>query len=197
MSGEPRGESPGSGFHRLMTRLDRDPARAAQEFERLRRALTKFFDWRAAPWPEDGADETIDRLAAKLDENVAVADIAGFALGIARLVLKEQSRADSRRTSLDAVELRAASQHEDPDESALQRYLEDCLGRFSHDERALVLSYYSGGDGRGKIESRRKLASGLGLSDNALRSRVQRLRDRLEQCIRSRLPGVEHTHGIR
>ena len=52
-----------SGFDRLLARLDPDPGRAAVEFERLRRTLVKFFDWRNAPAPEDAADETLERLA--------------------------------------------------------------------------------------------------------------------------------------
>ena len=48
--------------------------------------------------------------------------------------------------------------------------------------RSLVLAYYEGERGA-KIANRRRLAEALGLSDNALRSRVQRLRDRLQTCI--------------
>jgi DNA-directed RNA polymerase specialized sigma24 family protein len=58
-----------------------------------------------------------------------------------------------------------------------------CLDAFPTDGRALVIEYYEG-ERADKISNRRRLASARGLSENALRSRVQRLRDRLEQCVR-------------
>ncbi len=48
--------------------------------------------------------------------------------------------------------------------------------------QSLVLGFYEG-ERRAKMANRRRLAESLGLSDNALRSRVQRLRDRLQACI--------------
>src|SRR5699024_6433909 len=45
------------GFARLLGRLHSDPDIAAQEYERLRRTLVKFFDWRGAWPPEECADE--------------------------------------------------------------------------------------------------------------------------------------------
>src|SRR4030095_8986131 len=50
----------------LLARLDPDPDRAGAAYEALRRALVKFFDWRGARVPEEGADETLDRLARQL-----------------------------------------------------------------------------------------------------------------------------------
>jgi len=44
------------------------------------------------------------------------------------------------------------------------------------------VAYYEG-ERTEKISNRRRLAATLVLSENALRSRVQRLRDRLEQCV--------------
>ena len=186
MSDEPHREAEVTGFHRLLARLDRDPVRAEAEFKRLRGALTRFFDWRGAPHPDDGADETLSRLAARLEEGVEVLDVAGFAHGIAKLVFREVARARERETSLD--EERVAAQRGDgsgPTEQIAKR-LDDCLARFSSPERDLVLSYYAGGAGQAKIERRRALALRSGLSGSALRSRVQRLRDRLEDCVRSK-----------
>jgi len=184
--GQPR---PGSGFERLLARLDADPARAEAEFARFRRSLSKFFDWRGAHWPEDCADETLDRLARKLEEGVEVLDVPAFARGIAKLVLQEAARSQERLTPLEALEARgavpAAAEERGRDEP-LAGHLDRCLESLAHDARAMVLSYYGGGKGKGKIEGRRRLARDHRLSDNALRSRVQRLRDQLEDCVRAR-----------
>ena len=91
-----------SAFERLLVRLDADPARAADAYEALRLALTRFFDWRGAHFPDECADETMNRLARRVDEGAAVADIRSFALGIARLVLLERARSPQvRQDELD------------------------------------------------------------------------------------------------
>ena len=46
-----------NGFTRLLERLHADPEQAGHEYERLRRALVKFFDWRGVPVPDECADE--------------------------------------------------------------------------------------------------------------------------------------------
>jgi DNA-directed RNA polymerase specialized sigma24 family protein len=68
-----------------------------------------------------------------------------------------------------------------------------CLAELSDESRSLLMRYYDG-ERSAKISNRRKLASLMGLTDNALRSRVQRLRDRLEQCVRECSPQpMEHS----
>lgn len=174
---------PDAGFRLLLSRLGTDDERAGVSFERIRRGLIKFFDWRGASWPEECADMTLDRLARKIEQGVAVVDVAAFAYGIARLVLQEALRSDARRESLD-VEPPVDSLADPSEREALYRHLEICLGRLPEGGRELVLAYYAAGSGRSKIQSRRRLAHELRLSDNALRSRVQRLRERLEECVR-------------
>lgn len=183
-----RDSSAGSGFRELLERLDPDPERAKTEFDRLRRTLTKFFDWRGAAWPEDCADETLDRLAGKMQDGVTVLDVGKLARGIARLVLLEDARAGARLAPLEAAEGRHAPARDDGEEESLLPDLERCLDELSRDGRELVLAYYAQ-DGRGKIEERQRLARDRRVSDNALRSRVQRLRDRLEDCVRQRSAG--------
>jgi len=172
-----------TGLGRLLARLDPDRDRAAQEYERLRHALTRFFDWRGA-WPADEcADEVLDRLARKLQDEVDVVDVRQYVYGIARLVLLERSR-QRQPVSVDAAAEVAdlVAVPPDPAADALHACLDRCLDRMAEDSRQLVLAYYQG-ERRARIANRRKLATALGLSSDALRSRVQRLRDGLEQCV--------------
>lgn len=184
-----RVEGRADAFGRLLTRLDRDPERAGDEFERLRRTLTRFFGWRGARFPDECADETLDRLAAKIGEGTAVIDVGALAHGIARLVLLEEYRASGRRADREP-DPPDRPQPEEAAETVLLEHLDACLARLGDDERRLVLAYYAEPAGRRKIESRQRLAGELRVTDNALRSRVQRLRDRLEECLRQRAAGV-------
>ncbi len=173
-----------AGLGRLLARLDPDRDQAAVEYERLRRALIKFFDWRGVWPPDECADETIDRLSRKL-EQVTVDDVKSYARGIARLVLLERRRGPVF-SSIEAQPALTARPEPLPGErhDALQDCLDDCLSRVAGDSRSLLLRYYEG-ERQGKIDNRRQLAADLGVSESALRSRVQRLRDRIDHCVQA------------
>jgi len=184
-----------AGLAGLLARLDPDSERAGAAYEALRRTLVKFFDWRGALVPEEGADETLDRLARKLAAGEPVSDVRSFAHGIARRVLLEQSRSPQARltrgdeTELDALAAVNATADATADEEPVGACLERCLAELPAESRELILQYYVA-EGRAKIDNRRRLAEALGLSDNALRSRAQRVRDRLERCIAQCMAGT-------
>ena len=177
-----------SGYHRLLSQLDPDPdsARAAARFEQLRHKLVRFFESRRVVFPEDEADETIHRMARRLASGVAVLDVEAFATGIARRVLYESLRG-AGRLRLVPLEVESAGAtssaaetwppEPDPRPARLQRSLEALPG----ESRALLLAYYAAGDGIGRIESRRRLAREWKLHPSTLRTRVQRLRERVER----------------
>src|SRR5262249_19640104 len=89
------------GFARLLEGLHPDAGQAALEYERLRRALVKFFDWRGVAAAEECADDVFDRLAQRL-ENTMVQDVTKYAHGIARLVALERRRGPAH-SSLDEL----------------------------------------------------------------------------------------------
>lgn len=165
----------------LLARLDPDPALAGDRYEQLRRGLVRFFDWRGIHAPEACADETIDRVARKLDRGVEIDDVVAFAHGVARLVALEQSRRpELRDVSLDEAIAMPGVAHDEPDDDMMP-CLERCLGTLDADARTLILRYYVEAR-RSRIDARAALARELGLTPNALRSRAQRIRNRLERC---------------
>jgi DNA-directed RNA polymerase specialized sigma24 family protein len=171
------------GFASLLARLGPDAERAAPAYEQLRRALVSFFAWRGAATPEECADETLDRLAARLDEGVAVEDLPRFARGIARLVLLEHwRRPEARGLPLDDLGANQPVAPLEPDDDALSKCLDRCLAELAPDSRDLILEYYAG-DGRTRIDRRKQIARSLSVSESALRNRAQRVRDQLERCI--------------
>ena len=140
----------------------------------------------AVPWELTAS--AFDRLLLRLDPDpgrAAVADIRGFALGIARLVLLEQARSPQlRQDQLDEQRIGPAPAVDRDPEPRLHDCLETCLASLPADARTLILEYYQD-QRRQKIDRRVRLATQLGLSANALRSRAQRVRDRLERCVRA------------
>jgi DNA-directed RNA polymerase specialized sigma24 family protein len=172
------------GLDRLLSRLDSDPDRAAAEYHRLRVTLEKFFDWHCAWPPEECADETLDRLASKLATEVEIVDVRAYARGIARLVLLEWRRRPAP-VSMDARlghEPRVPPAADDHEGEAFLACFERCLAALSAESHAIVLEYYAA-ERRAKIDNRRRLAESLGISESALRNRVQRIRNRIERCV--------------
>jgi DNA-directed RNA polymerase specialized sigma24 family protein len=171
------------GFARLLERLHADAEQAAQEYERLRRGLVKFFDWRGVWPPDECADEVFDRLARKL-EDTAVQDVGKYAHGIARLVALERRRRPAFSSIDDVQPLTLAAPVPVDDGHPLSDCFDRCLADMPDENRQLLLGYYEG-ERSAKISNRRRLASTLGVTEAALRSRVQRLRDRLEHCVQA------------
>ena len=184
MARRPQVDPTDPGFARLLTALDPDADRAGLAYEHLRATLIRFFQWRDVHPADECADITLARLERKLGEATPIADVHAFAYGIARLVMFEQLRRPAALPLDVARDIAAPAAHTRAEQrdAAIRRCLDACLAHLPEDGRTLVLRYYEQ-EGRARIESRRGLAASLGLTDNALRIRVQRLRDRLEACL--------------
>lgn len=163
---------------------------AAAAYEALRRRLIAFFRLHLPAQADDLADAALDRLGRRLAEGVAVEDTGGYALGIARFLIREAHAQAIRATRAendpalrppDADDAGDAIRHE-----AVLAALDACLGAAGPAQGRLILDYY-GADGGERIALRRRLATALGISLNALRNRALRLREALEACVRGRL----------
>jgi DNA-directed RNA polymerase specialized sigma24 family protein len=167
---------------RLLARLGADDDSAGREYERLRRTLIRFFDWRGA-WPSDEcADETIDRLARKLHDT-RVDDVRAYAHGIARMVLLEWRRKPVLAPIDGAEHPQTMPEAAVDEDDSLRQCFERCMAALPLASRALILDYYRA-EGAVKIANRQRMAAELKVSENGLRSRVQRVRDRLERDVR-------------
>lgn len=171
---------------KFLAYLDEDAEGAGEKYETLRLTLVKFFDWRCAPFPEELADEALNRVIRKVDEGDPLRDVPTYCLGVARLLLLEAyKRPERRHVGLDEVgplALAAQTEREGQEQDARQACFEGCLQTLSPENRELILAYYQD-ERRQKINNRLALSQRLGLPLNALRSRVQRMRDRLEHCV--------------
>lgn len=179
-------------FDRLLQAFDADRTLAAQRYERLRSRLIKFFTWEGSAFPEDFADETINRLAKRINEGLEIVHLEQYTLGVARLVFKEELR-ERQKTQTALSELpanTAAFKNPGPEEDMV--CLERCLDELPPESHDFILKYYLGNE-RTRIESRKELARRMSLSVNAVRNRALRLREKLEACVKRCL----HTKEIR
>lgn len=172
-------------FAGLLAKLASDPELAGEKYEELRGKLIKFFEWRGSLFPDQHADETLNRIARRIEEGEQIEkNVIAYALGVARFVWLEVLRdPDNQRAEMNELAPLAAKAHNpDDDDNQWLDCLKKCLGDMPKENREIIIEYYQD-EKRAKIDNRRTLALKLGISLNALFSRAKRLRDKLEQCV--------------
>ena len=179
----------GQAFERLLMRLGSDAEAGGREYEALQRKLVLFFTMRGAAGAEALADETLDRVARRLDEGEAVEQMRAYVFGVARRVLLEEAKQRARELSfVDGLGQAPADHGETDVTEARAACLQRCLQALSDEHRALIVGYYEGA-GVTYLKERKRLAAQLGLSYVALKTQAHRLRNRLETCTRGCLQG--------
>lgn len=177
-------------FDSFLARLDRDRDRAGEKYESVRLKLLKYFQWRGSDSSDAEADETLNRVARRIEEGENVYNLNGYIYGVAKMVYAEGLKLRSRKQELDeASDLEATPiEEEDPEAAERRKCLERCLGHLTSDDRETITEYYQFEKGN-KIEHRKKLAARFGMTPNALRIKAHRQRVNLEACVRECLGG--------
>jgi len=186
-------------FEALLLRLDPDRARAGEKYEEIRWKLVKFFQWSSSLEAEHLADETFNRIAEKLaSEREEIHDVVAFAWGIAKRIKQESLRRSTKTVPLPDLPgadtfLQTGSATADTEQESVEnknrlKCLRICIRRLSAEERSLLLAYHSP-KGR-RAEERRQLAQQNGITLLALRVRANRLRFKLEECIKKCLASM-------
>lgn len=172
--------------------LDEGRDSGGQTYLGMRRRLVSYFARKRCLSADDLADETLNRVARRLEEEGTITDTppARYCYIVAKYVLLEYLRkVDGRLTIPAGSQLEpsavAASSPSDADSEIREKLLDcldRCLARLDSGERALILEYYCG-EQRVKIERRRHLAARLKMTANALTLRACRIRGRLHTCV--------------
>jgi DNA-directed RNA polymerase specialized sigma24 family protein len=153
--------------------------------------LQFFFEWRGCAGAPELADETLNRVAAKLaaGEQIHTDDPRRYAFGVARFVYLEAVKRSARRAPAERADRAPALDRDGDDASereARLAALEACLDTLPPRTQQILLRYHAD-DGRQGSDDRKRLADELGIALNALRIRAHRLRAQVENCVRSRL----------
>lgn len=160
-----------------------DRNEAGVQFEVIRSKLVRFFEWRSVLTPDEYADETLDRVARRIDEGQEVNNLRGYIYGVARMVLKEEIREREREfVPLDEIGDRIPDEPAPIEPEAREVCFDRCLDKLAPESKSLILDYYQE-ERRAKIELRQQLADRLRIPPNALRIRAHRIRINLEKCI--------------
>jgi DNA-directed RNA polymerase specialized sigma24 family protein len=180
-------------FQRLLNWLDQGTDSQGQSYLEMQRRLVNYFDRKNIPNPDDMAEETLNRVAMRLEEEGITESEAParYCYIVARFVLMEQLRSNQRtealvaemkyKTEVNALHL--LDEAENDQKEAMLNCLERCINELEPISREIIMRYY-GGTARAKIANRRDLAGVLGLSQNALSIRAFRIRQKLEECVK-------------
>lgn len=174
---------------RLLDWLDCGVNSEGKKYLEIRQRLVTYFDRKNCPSPDDLADETLNRVARRLEEEgfTKAEKPARYCYIVARFVFMESLRERERERSFQSELARqwystSDSKADDTREQMLA-CMQECIQRLGTAKRELILGYYTGTE-RQKIENRKRLASSLGLTTNALSIRACRIRDELEACVK-------------
>lgn len=176
-----------AGLAKLLARLGDNPERAGDGYEELRLMLVKFFEWRDSWFPEDDADETINRVIRRLEDGAEVIqNLEAYCFGVARMVYLESLRAPDRRRA-ELAELPPLIAPDDEGETSPIRLprlecFRGCMKTLPANTSELVVAYFQD-EQRMRIDHRKQLAKELGISPEALRRRVKLARDKIEKCV--------------
>ena len=179
-------------FHQLLTYLDEGSGSEGQRYLQMRVRLVAYFDRKNCLNPDELADQTLNRVARRLQEEGQIQGetAAKYCYTVARYVFHEYLRR-SKKEVLASSELsrRASSMNatdvprDDPGSEELLKCLESCISELDVPSQKIISQYYIGNAGA-KIAHRRRLAEELGISQNALSIRACRIREKLETCVK-------------
>lgn len=181
-------------FKRLLQWLSPDAEQAGEQYELLRWKLIEFFEQHACRWPDELADETLERVVRILAQDVEIESIepGAYCYGVARNVAREYWRQPDRRAiGLDtlppkrhpAIKFSPLEQQDSLQESQRMECLEQCLQRLSPEKRDLIGRYYQDAT-LSHIQQRNDLATQLGVTHATLYVRVHRVRQQLGRCVK-------------
>ena len=182
-------------FQIFLQWLDQGVDSGGEKYLEMHRRLVAYFDRKNCLAADELADETLARVAQKLQEKGEITDLspAHYCYVTAKFVFLEylrhakHGRAGLEEYSATGQPSTATGAHfsdpADDDQEQLLSCLERCLKKLSSIDSELILEYYQG-EKQEKIRRRRELGLRLGLSANALTIRACRIRIRVEQCVK-------------
>ena len=162
----------------------------------MRNRLVRYFDRKQCLSSDELADETLTRVARRLDEegSITEASPAHYCYIVAKFVFLEHLRqVRNEGESEDDADFNSVETSTKPQLAILDQpdagqkrleCLETCLEALTPTDRQLILEYYQG-EQQEKIKHRRELAEKNGLTTNALSIRACRIREKLEKCVKT------------
>jgi RNA polymerase sigma factor (sigma-70 family) len=166
-------------FGKFLRWLSDNDEMATREYQVIKTKLIRYFTHKGCPDPDDLFDKTVEIVIGKMDTCEQYSSPLAYCYGVAKNVWRQDLR-ERRSVTLD--ENVASPIHADTESHEQElNCLEQCLDRLPPGDRDIVIRYYQG-QSHDKIETRKRLAEGLG-GLNVLRIKMCRIRKDLRVCV--------------
>ncbi len=172
-------------FEALLSLLSDEREEAGERYESIRRGLIRFFEFKGCADPMSLADETINRVAAKLEgfDRSRQTKPESYFYGFAANILREYKRSAVRETVLEDTNYTDAGHPgANSDRESGLTCLDKCLERLRDDDKKLIAEYYAY-ERQEKLAHRQELAERMGCGPGALYTRVFRIKKTLRKCV--------------
>jgi DNA-directed RNA polymerase specialized sigma24 family protein len=166
-------------FGKFLRWLSENDETAVRQYQSIREKLVRYFVHKGCPDPDDLFDKTVDVVVGKIETLSEHPSPLAYCFGVAKNIWRQDLR---QRKPVSLEENMALPIHPEPEihEHEL-KCLEQCMDKLSPRDHDVVVRYHQG-QGHDKIETRKRLADGLG-GVNALRIRMCRIRRELRVCV--------------
>ena len=170
-------------FDGLLGWLASDAEEAGKKYEQIREGLVNYFYYRGCLDAEGLADETINRVAAKLpgahfDENFKFASY--FYSFAAKIYLEDYKKRKKFVSEYEDLKFLPPEEESNPGLICL----ESCLAKHPPEERALLIKYYGFGKSE-RAEQRKLLAAQNKINILFLHTKISRLKKILRVCLKN------------
>ncbi len=181
-------------FDKLLDWLSADREKAGEEYENIRRGLVRLFQIKGCANPQDLADKTINRVAAKLSRldlsknPKPIFIFHGFARNIYREEVSPAGRKEEqlKTETENDLEQQTRNLFSQADEYAARgrECLKDCFQNHEIYDRRLFVKYYCTKTSD-RAQSRLDLAKEMNITLNSLQTKVYRMKLSLRDCIKN------------
>lgn len=172
---------------KLLAAFSDNRATAGVAYTKLRDSLVRFFRLKGDFDPDDAADETLDRVASKISQNIPIPDLTKFSFGIARFVFLERIKNNGKEQiaaqGFYGDKLLSMPEVEKNDDFSPLR---ECFNRLTDNEKQVLQDYFADLPHPNLLEHRKKIQMKYNISLSGLRVKIFRLRERLENCLKEK-----------
>ena len=174
-------------FDTLLGFFSTDREEAGEIYEEIRKGLFRFFEFKGCNDPDLLADDTINRVALKIDAFDPAKNVkpATYFYGFASNVLMEYRRIAGRSVSITENEYLLPTTESGSDSPDVEsECLQKCLANLPADERELIVEYYCC-ERQDKLILRKQMSEKFKCSAAALYTKIFRIKGVLRGCMKN------------
>lgn len=172
-------------FDYFLNWLDPERDTAAKKYQALRAQIISFLVRRRCTEPEKLADDALTIFAHRLPHlREKIRDPLPYLTVVARNLNTELIT--SRHLPLPADIPAAPPSLDETEEERIFESLEECLRELRAEDRELFLQYFEW-ESQDRADFRKEMSAQRGITPNALRLRIHKIKLRLRRCINDRL----------